>query len=427
MASEWPISELGHLLEPGRTISYGIVQPGPAVPNGVPIVRVTDIRDGRIATDSPLTVSPEIEANYKRTRLRGGELLLTLVGTVGESAVVPAALARWNTARAVGVIPVHPDIGSHWVGLAIRAPAVRHLIASRLNTTVQATLNLGDVNKLPIVLPSKPERDAISAVISALDDKIDLNGRMRETLETMARLLFKSWFVDFDPVHARVEGLDTGLPAPVANLFPAALVEADGREMPEGWTMVPLDTTAQFLNGLALQKYPPTGDGDLPVVKIVQLRSGSTKGADAANATIPADYVIEDGDVLFSWSGSLECIIWTGGRGALNQHLFKVTSREFPRWFYYLAIHQHLDEFRRIAAAKATTMGHIQRHHLSEAIVAKPPSAVLKAADAVIAPIVERMIACQVESRQLARIRDELLPKLISGEVRVPIPNDQGV
>src|SRR5574337_872428 len=153
MAGEWESVPLDSLIEPTRGISYGIVQPGTPVVDGVPIVRVSDVRDGRIAVSDPLRVAPAIEAAYARTRLTGGELLLTLVGTVGETAVVPDSLAGWNTARAVAVIPVRPDVGAYWVKLALHSPEVRHIIDSRLNTTVQATLNLRDVAQLPIVVP----------------------------------------------------------------------------------------------------------------------------------------------------------------------------------------------------------------------------------------------------------------------------------
>ena len=213
MAGEWGTVPLDSLIEPNRGISYGIVQPGGPVVDGVPIVRVSDVRDGRVAVSAPLRVAPAIEAAYARTRLAGGELLLTLVGTVGETAIAPASLAGWNTARAVAVIPVRKEVGAYWVKLALQAPGVREIIDSRLNTTVQATLNLGDVAKLPIVMPPIGERKAIAHILGTLDDKIELNRRMSETLEAMARALFKSWFVDFDPVRAKhalskVEGMD---------------------------------------------------------------------------------------------------------------------------------------------------------------------------------------------------------------------------
>jgi type I restriction enzyme, S subunit len=242
--AEWDTVALDQLIEPGRGISYGIVQPGADVRDGVPIVRVTDVRDGRIDTSDPLRVSKDIEANYSRTRLRGGELLLTLVGTVGEAAVVPKALGGWNTARAVAVIPVRKDIGSYWVRLALQSPALKQIIHSRLNTTVQATLNLRDVAQLPIAVPPEGERKAITHILSTLDDKIELNRRMNETLEAMARALFKSWFVDFDPVRAKIAGRDPGLPKDIADFFPDRLLESEFGEIPEGWAFRPISDLA---------------------------------------------------------------------------------------------------------------------------------------------------------------------------------------
>jgi len=419
MGGEWHVEPLEKLLEPKRAISYGIVQPGAPMSDGVPIVRVADIRDGRIATTDPLRISREIEAAYGRTRLRGGELLLTLVGTVGEAAVVPESLAGWNTARAVAVIPVRADIGSYWVKLALGSHEVRHIIDSRLNTTVQATLNLRDVAQLPIVMPPDSERRAIAHILGTLDNKIDLNRRMSETLEAMARALFKSWFVDFDPVRAKAEGRDPGLPQPLADLFPDRLVDSELGEIPEGWEVQSLDQIARFLNGLALQKYPPVDDRSLPIIKIAQLRAGNTTGADRASAALDADYVVTDGDILFSWSGSLECVLWAGGDGALNQHLFKVTSATYPRWLCYLGVHAHLDDFRHIAAGKATTMGHIQRHHLSDAKLVVPPARLLVAMSDCFEPMIESVWRSKVDSRTVVDLRDALLPRLISGELPI--------
>ena len=263
------------------------------------------------------------------------------------------------------------------------------------------------------------EQRAIAHILGALDDKIELNRRMSETLERQARALFKSWFVDFDPVRAKAEGRDPGLPQPLANLFPDSFEDSALGEIPKGWEVKPLDEIARFLNGLALQKYPPTGERSLPVIKIAQLRAGTTDGADRASADLEPAYIVQNGDILFSWSGSLECVLWAAGPGALNQHLFKVTSDKYPKWLCYLGVHHHLEDFRHIAAGKATTMGHIQRHHLSDAKLATPSQALLRAIDAVFAPIVESIWRRAVESRTLAALRDALLPKLISGELRV--------
>jgi type I restriction enzyme S subunit len=200
-------------------------------------------------------------------------------------------------------------------------------------------------------------------------------------------------------------------------LFPDSFQESEFGHIPAGWEVRSLDKTAHYLNGLALQKYPP-GDGPtLPVIKIAQLRKGDTVGADRCNTNLPPEYIIQDGDVLFSWSGSLEVELWCGGSGALNQHLFKVTSPEFPKWFYYLWTLHHLDEFRLIAADKATTMGHIQRGHLTAARVLIPPRPLLDAMTRTMAPLIEQIIANRIQSRTLARIRDALLPQLLSGKL----------
>ncbi|NQT18305.1 MAG: restriction endonuclease subunit S, partial [Planctomycetes bacterium] len=255
--------------------------------------------------------------------------------------------------------------------------------------------------------------------------------------------LFQSWFVDFDPVrrnldlsaHSAQAGRATnGQPkipplaeASAANfqspeldaLFPDSFQDSKVGHIPKGWEVRSLDKTAHYLNGLALQKYPP-GDGPtLPVIKIAQLRKGDSIGADRCNTDLPSQYIVQDGDVLFSWSGSLEVELWCGGPGALNQHLFKVTSPEFPKWFYYLWTLYHLDEFRLIAADKATTMGHIQRGHLTAAKVLIPPRQLLDAMTRTMAPLIDQLIANRIQSRTLATLRDTLLPKLLSGELSV--------
>ncbi|MGB4575676.1 MAG: restriction endonuclease subunit S, partial [Paludibacter sp.] len=126
-----------------------------------------------------------------------------------------------------------------------------------------------------------------------------------------------------------------------------------------------------------------------------------------------------DGDVLFSWSGSLEVVLWTGGKGALNQHLFKVTSKVYPKWFYYLATKHHLNDFKTIAESKSTTMGHIQKEHLKQAMISIPPKELFDQYDERIAPLIEKRINNDKQIRTLTQTRDTLLPKLMSGEVRV--------
>ena len=183
---------------------------------------------------------------------------------------------------------------------------------------------------------------------------------------------------------------------------------------------MPLDEVANFLNGLALQKFPPiAGEPSLPVIKIADLRVGTSAKSNRASFDLPDKYIIQDGDFIFSWSGSLLAKFWSYGPGALNQHLFKVSSDKFPAWFYSQWVWHHLEEFQQIAASKATTMGHIQRGHLKSAMCIVPPSDTIKNLGEFIAPLHEMAMANELESRALAQTRDLLLPKLMSGEIRV--------
>jgi type I restriction enzyme S subunit len=255
-----------------------------------------------------------------------------------------------------------------------------------------------------------------------LDIGIESHQAENETIEEIARAIFKSWFVDFDPVWAKAKGREPeGMDAATAALFPDTFENTELGPIPQGWTTHGIDTIATFLNGIALQKYPAMeGEEWLSAIKIAQLKRGSVDGADRISPSIPEKYIVQDGDLLFSWSGSLEVEFWTGGKGALNQHLFKVSSERFPHWFVYLWLRFHLDGFREIAESKVTTMGHIQRHHLSEAIVVIPTPETLRGLDRFLGPLIEKFVAGRLQARTLADLRDTVLPRLISGKLRVP-------
>ena len=273
-----------------------------------------------------------------------------------------------------------------------------------------------------LVVPPPAEQRAIAGVLGALDDKIEQNRKTAQLLERLARATFRAWFVDFEPVKAKAAGATDfpSMPQPVFDALPSRFADSDIGPVPEGWAVKGLADIATFINGLALQKYPPRNDGeDLRVIKIAELRKGSTDGADLANNDVPAEYVVDDRDLLFSWSGTLEAEFWFGGKGALNQHLFKVKPSRVPNWFCLLWIRQHLPWFRAIAASKATTMGHIKRGHVQEARVVMPAPHVLDQADHLIGSLYDLHAQLMIESRELTAMRDYLLPKLLSGEVPI--------
>ncbi|AOV18484.1 restriction endonuclease subunit S [Acidihalobacter aeolianus] len=247
-------------------------------------------------------------------------------------------------------------------------------------------------------------------ILSSLDEKIELNRKQNRTLEAIAQALFKRWFMEFEFPD------ENGRPYQSSG---GAMQPSELGEIPVGWEVKSLDQIADYLNGLALQNFPPEGDEYLPVIKIREMKQGITANSDKASTKLDPKYIIDDGDVLFSWSGSLEVDIWCHGKGALNQHLFKVSSDVYPKWFYYLWTKHHLRAFQAVAADKATTMGHIQRGHLTNALTVCPPEGLLPQFTETFDPLIEQIIAVRLEARTLAKLRDTLLPKLMSGELRV--------
>jgi len=236
-------------------------------------------------------------------------------------------------------------------------------------------------------LPTLKEQKAIAAVLSSLDDKIDLLHRQNKTIEAMAETLFRQWFV----VDARAD-----------------------------WEEKPLSKIASFLNGLACQKYPPKNEVDkLPVLKIRELSSGISDSSDWVSSDVKPEYIVATGDVIFAWSASLMVKIWDGECCILNQHLFKVTSEDYPKWFYFMWCKHHLDEFIAISASHATTMGHIKRGDLDAAMVLVPKDDDLQVMTIQMSALLNKQIAISKQIKTLKILRDTLLPKLMSGEVRV--------
>ena len=352
---------------------------------GVPFLTAKSLRDGYVDVAGAPRLPDERADELRFGFVETDDVLLSHNATIGRVAVVPPHKGRLLVGTSLTYFRLNPQkLLPRYLAVYLAGADFQNQLVAVMSHSTRNQVPVTAQRKLNVVVPPLAEQKAIAAVLGAPDDKFELNRRMSATLESIARALFQSWFVDSNPA-----------------------------ERPKDWREVSLDSIATFLNGLALQKFPPAADDSLPVIKIAQLRKGATDGADRASSKLPPEYIIEDGDVLFSWSGSLEVELWCGGRGALNQHLFKVTSSKFPKWFYFLWTRHHLPDFRATAAGKATTMGHIQRHHLTEAKVLIPTAAEMEKMDRIMSPVINKLIANKLESRTLATVRDTLLPKLL--------------
>jgi len=357
---------------------------------------------GRYLNETQDYISEEGLSKSNAKLMPKGTVVITARGTVGALCQLGRPMAFNQTCYALMPKSIsHLDNNYLFYSLKGTLAEMRSLTYG----SVFETITIRTFESWYIPIPPLSTQRATAHILGILDDKIELNPD--KFAKRAAHYLYNP------------DAL--GLPEHILRLFPASFQDSELGPIPEGWEVMALDRIAHFQNGLALQKFrPKPGESRLPVVKIAQLRSGRADGGEWASANIRPECIIDNGDVIFSWSGSLLITIWCGGRTALNQHLFKVTSDECPKWFYFHWILRHLPEFISIASGKATTMGHIKRNHLSEAKCVIPDKPLLSEANQRFDGLLEKQIQNEIESRTLATLRDTLLPKLISGEVRVP-------
>lgn len=277
----------------------------------------------------------------------------------------------------------------------------------------QPQITVPDISSKTIALPPISVQKKVAEVLSILDKKIELNNGINAELEAMAKTLYDYWFVQFDFPDTNGKPYKTSGGKMVYN-------PTLKREIPVGWNDASLVDIATFTNGIACQKYYPTGDEPTyKVIKIREFSSGFDNSSETVHQGIPDKVVVYDGDILFSWSATLEVKLWTGGTGALNQHIFKVTSNSYPKTFYYLEVLKYLEYFKMVAEQRKTTMGHITKDHLISSRISLPPKELIKAMNAKLSPIFSKIISNSQQNARLASLRDWLLPMLLNGQVTV--------
>ena len=358
---------------------------------GVPVIRGTNLNFSRFV-DGNFVFLNEAKANQlSSSNCFPGDIVITHRGTLGQFCLVPESkYERYVISQSGMKVTVNPEkLNNIFLLYFFKSDIGRNELLQHESQVGVPSISspLTSLKSVMIRLPPLPEQKAIANVLSSLDDKIDLLHRQNKTLEAMAETLFRQWFIE---------------------------------EAKEDWEEKSLTQIAVFLNGLACQKYPPKNELEkLPVLKIKELSSGISENSDWVANDIKTDYIIEAGDVIFAWSASLMVKVWDGAKCALNQHLFKVSSAEYPKWFYLHWCKYHLAEFISIAVSHSTTMGHIKRADLDAAMVVVPKDNELKEMTEIIEPLFMKQIEISKQIINLEKLRDNLLPKLMSGEVRV--------
>lgn len=257
-----------------------------------------------------------------------------------------------------------------------------------------------------------PVQKKIASVLSVLDEKIATNNKISSELENAARALHDYWFVQFDFPDKAAKPYKTSGGEMIYN-------PDVKRDIPSGWGIGTLLDIAEYTNGIPCQKFRPSTSASLKVIKIKEMHDGFSSDSELVGLDIPEKAIVENGDVLFSWSASLEVQIWAKGKGALNQHIFKVTSKTHPKSFYYFQLLNYLHHFKMMAENRKTTMGHITQDHLQQSRIVLPPPELARRLESIISPMFERIIHNQIENQELSRLRDWLLPMLMNGQITV--------
>lgn len=380
--SEWKEYKLGEIV---HIIGGGTPKTSePKYWNGnIPWLSVVDFNNGnKYVNDTEKHITQEGLENSSTRLLKKGDIIISARGTVGAIAMLVKEMAFNQSCYGVRNSEL---IDNHYLFYLLKNSI--NELKQNSHGGVFDTITRETFNSIDISLPSLSEQKSIASILSSLDDKIDLLHRENKTLEAMAETLFRQWFIE---------------------------------EAKEDWEEVSLTKIANFLNGLPCQKYPPKNNIEkLPVLKIRELSNGIGKDCDWATTDIANEYIVSNGDVIFAWSASLMVKIWNGENCILNQHLFKVTSDKYPKWFYYFWCKYHLDEFITIAQSHATTMGHIKRKDLDSAIILLPTDIELEIMNSKIENIFEKIGNNNNEIQTLIQTRDSLLPKLMSGKIKV--------
>ncbi|WP_186401421.1 restriction endonuclease subunit S [Sphingopyxis sp. P1IMeth2] len=434
MAGEWQTQTLRDFCRKPN----GGIQTGPFgsqlhradyVDQGVPVIMPTNIQGGRLAEDGIARISEAKAAELKRHRVRLGDIIFSRRGEVDKCAVVTQREVDWLCGTGcllARVDPKHAD--PRYIGYHIGLPETRAWLRQNAVGLVMPNLNTGILESIPIHAPNRIEQEKIADLLASLDAKIDLNRKMAATLEGMARGLFESWFVDFDPVHAKAAGHDAGLPADIAALFPDGF---NDEGLPLGWSHEPLLSFADLISGgTPKTENAAYWNGPIPWASAKDVSQCGQLFLRATERTITERGLDESSTkIVPAYSTVVVARGATTGRNclfgidmAMNQTCYALKSHEGFDFWFNLCFRNEIN--RIIAAAHGSAFDTITTATLQNASIVPANDGIRNAFEARVSPIYQRVLAASEEETQLQELRDYLIPKLISGELRVDDAED---
>ena len=337
------------------------------------------------------------------------------IGLLGSTAIIPESGKYIQSQDVAKIICKEDLLDKDFAFYLISSALVKQQLSAAAQQTKIRHTSPDKIKDCTVWIPELSEQKRIGKLLRSIDRKIELNRAINQNLEAMAKQFYDYWFVQFDFPNEEGKPYKSSGGKMVWN-------EKLKRNIPVGWHCGNLFEIAVFTNGLACQKFRPKDDEEsLPVIKIREMHDGISDDTEEVTSNIPESVKVYNGDVLFSWSASLEVMLWAYGLGGLNQHIFKVTSaNDFPKSFYYFQLLDYIDVFKKVAEARKTTMGHITQDHLQQSTIAIPDNKDIAVRfEELISPIFEQVVKLHEEISYLIKQRDELLPLLMNGQVSV--------
>tara|TARA_R110001606_G_scaffold73543_1_gene169615 strand:+ start:618 stop:1871 length:1254 start_codon:yes stop_codon:yes gene_type:complete len=400
-------------------ISSGISSKPEQAGHGFPFLSFSTVFNNHFLPSSLPDLMDTSEKERKTYSIKEGDVFLTRTSeTLDELAMSSVAICDAPNATYSGFLkrlrPNQTDITyNKFMAFYLRSKLFRKTMTNNAIMTLRASFNEQIFSYLDLLLPEFESQKNIGDLLFLLNEKIELNNKINAELEAMAKLIYDYWFVQFDFPNANGKPYKSSGGNMVYN-------EELKREIPDGWEVGTLLDIAIFTNGIACQKHRPVdNEKHYKVIKIREMGSGFTEKSELVSQRIPKKVVVNDGDILFSWSATLDVKIWTGGIGGLNQHIFKVTSDEYPRTYYYFEVLRYLQHFKMIAELRKTTMGHITQDHLKQSRISIPTKKLIGDLHNKIDPILNKIVKSKEENLKLVHLRDWLLPMLMNGQVTI--------
>lgn len=426
MSSEWDKTLLGELIKHKKGFAF---KSKDYIDAGTPVIRVSNFTDDSISPSDLRFVDQSVAALNKDVELNEYDIVIATVGSwpnnpasvVGRSISVPswASGALMNQNAVILRAKTNNPVDQRFLYFQTKSDEFsRHVVSKAQGSANQASITLDAIFSFPIFWPEYFARKEISNFLSAIDDRINLLRETNTTLEAIAQALFKSWFVDFDPVHANAGTQAPSLPPEIQALFPATFTDSLQGPIPEGWRIGSIYDIANITYGAPFaSKQFNTEQRGLPLIRIRDLKD--ERPGVYTEEVHPKGYLTQPGDLVVGMDGEFRAYLWGGEPAWLNQRVcvFK------PQIGYSTAFVNYTikPQLAMVEATEiATTVIHLGKNDIDRFTALIPNESVQKAFSAVVTPIFDQIVEGKLKAQNLTKLRDTLLPRLISGQLRLP-------